>query len=318
MSASNLLVFKKIALFVFLFGLFFWPGQNQYLIVLARQQPAKVRLVELDLSLTAYPVNTTGKPAPWLSAQAALVVDPDSSVVLYAKNHQEQFLPASIVKMMTALVALEHYQLDDYLLVNIANGLGQDMDLVPGEQISVRNLLYGVLVGSANDAAAVLADHYPGGQPGFVTRMNQKARQLHLSTTVFTNPTGLDSDEQDVPLVASSFSTALDLSRLARWSWRYPIFRQMVATSQVTVTDASGMKRHPLFNVNTLLGRLPGIKGIKTGWTERAGECLASLIERDSQRVMVIILGSQDRFGETTRLVEWAFANYQWQAVRPT
>jgi len=253
---------------------------------------------------------------PWFSAHSVLVVDPDSAVILYAKNEQAPLLPASTVKMMTALVVLEHYRLDDYLTVNGMDDFGQDIGLVTGERLSVANLLYGLLVASANDAAQVLAQHYPGGQLAFVARMNQKAQELNLKNTVFANPTGLDVDEQEHPLAEVSYSTGLDLSRLARIAWREATFRQLVATPQITITDASGMIKHPLTNINTLLGRLAGVQGIKTGWTERAGECLVSLVEREGHHLLVVVLGSQNRFDETARLVEWAFANYRWQDVQ--
>lgn len=315
MSKNSLLVVKKATIFLFFFSLFGWPGQNDYLAVHNQPQPSNSRWLTFKLPRHDYPVNITGKPAPSATAQSVLVLDADSAVILYAKEPQKQLLPASTVKMMTALVALEHYRLDDILVVDGENGFGQDIGLVAGEQISVHNLLYALLVASANDAAEVLAQHYPGGESAFVARMNQKAKQLNLKQTTFVNPTGLDVDEQEKPLNKVAYSTALDLSRLARVAWQQPIFQRLVATPQITVTDVSGMIKHPLTNINALVGTLPGAKGIKTGWTDRAGECLVSLVERNDHRLLVVVLGAQDRFGETKRLVEWAFANYQWKPI---
>lgn len=315
MPKSSLLATKRAIIFLFLLGLFLWPGQNQYLTILAAPRSVPSRLLTLGFPLNDYPVNLTGKPAPGLSARAALIIDPDSAVILYSKNPQERLLPASTVKIMTALVSLEQYRLEESLVVDGDHGFGQDIKLLPGERLSVINLLSGLLVASANDAAEVLAQGYPGGEAAFLARMNQKARELSLEDTFFANPTGLDTDDQERALHTVSLSTTLDLSRLARVALTEPTFRRLVNTSQITITDVTGTKRHPLFNINALLGLLPGAKGVKTGWTERAGECLIGLVERDGRSLLTVVLGSQDRFGETRRLVEWAFANYQWEKI---
>jgi D-alanyl-D-alanine carboxypeptidase (penicillin-binding protein 5/6) len=192
------------------------------------------------------------------------------------------------------------------------------MRLVKGEAISVENLMYGVLVASANDAALVLAQNYPGGEQGFLAAMNNKAKELNLNDTYFANPTGLDSDEWGNLLPARSYTTALDLARLASWAMRNEVLAKMVATPQITVSDTSGKRQHQLYTINELLGYLPGIKGIKTGWTEEAGECLVSYTEREGRGIITVVLGSGNRFGETASLVDWAFSNHQWQKITPS
>ena len=318
MLSENLpLKLKRGFLFAFSFALFLIPGQNYYLTVQSFWHPAQTRQIEVGLPMLFYPINFTDSQTPQITAQSVLVMDVDSAVALYAKNENDHFLPASTVKMMTALVALEQYQLDEILKVNKTNGFGQDMELVEGEEISVNNLLYGLLVSSANDAALVLAQNYPGGKTAFVARMNQKAQELHLENTYFANPTGLDTDEEDEFLADFSYTTALDLVHLSRWALKNETFKQMVAIPQITVTDVSGRFKHQLYNINALLTSLTGTKGVKTGWTEQAGECLVSLVERHGRGIVTVVLGSQDRFGETTKLIEWVFANHQWKDIAP-
>ncbi len=314
----DLVVLKVKRATLFLFGLvfFLFPSNNWYSIVQANYQPPKTQAIDLEKPIAAdYPVNFTAVPAPWLTARSVVVIDRDSAVVMLAKNEEIRLLPASITKLMTALVSLEYYDLNNVLVVNGINNYGQDMELEEGEIITVEALLYGTLVSSANDAAGLLAQNYPGGTKGFVEAMNQKAQELSLSKTHFANPTGLDSDEKGNLLSDYSYSTALDLARLATVVIKELVLRKMVGTTEITVTDITEEIKHPLYNINELLHWLPGMKGIKTGWTEEAGECLVSYVEREEGGIVTVVLGSEDRFGETAKLIDWAFVNHQWQPV---
>lgn len=317
---SDLTGLKIKRAFLFLFGLvfFLFPSNSWYSVIQANYQPPKTQTMDLELPpLADYPLNYTGIAAPWITVRSAVIMDRDSAVVIFAKNEEVQLLPASTVKLMTALVASEHYDLDDVLIVGKANNFGQDMKLVEGERITVGSLLYGVLVASANDAAILLAQSYPGGTEGFVNAMNEKAKGLNLKKTYFANPTGLDVDEEDGLLLDSSYSTSLDLARLAGVVMKDLSLRKMVGTREAVVTDVSGEIRHYLYNLNELLHWLPGMKGVKTGWTEEAGECLVGYVEREGRGVITVVLGSKDRFGETARLIDWAFINHQWQTITP-
>jgi len=312
------LKFKRFCFFSFAFAFVFLPGQNYYLTVQASWQLPQTRQIEINLPVAPYPINTSENQAPQTTARSVLVVDLDSAVVLYAKNENAEVLPASTVKIMTALVVLDYYPLDEILEVIQVNDLGQDMKLMVGEKITVKNLLYGLLVASANDAASVLAKNYPGGEKTFVEKMNQKAQELHLNHTYFANPTGLDSDSDGNLLTNYSYTTSLDLARLAGWALKNPVFAEMVATPKIVVTDVSGKIQHQLFNINILVASQPEIKGIKTGWTQEAGECLVSLAERNGEKIMTVVLGSENRFGETTQLLDWVFGNYQWFNLAPS
>lgn len=318
-SDLKVLKIKRAALIVLGFSFFLFPGQNWYLSLQSKNQPAEIQEVKAVISSPAdYPINFTGQKPPYLTARSVGVVDCDSAVLIHGRNEQTRLLPASTVKIMTALVALDHYQPDDILTVKEANGQGQDMGLMAGEKISAENLLYGLLVASANDAALVLAQHYPGGEKEFVVAMNEKAKELNLNSSHFANPAGLDSDEEGHLLPDYSYSTALDLARLASRALGNEVLAEIVMTKRITVSDLSGKINHQLYNINELLGELPGMKGVKTGWTEEAGECLVSLIEREGRRIIIVILGSEDRFRETAKLAEWVFENYRWQAIAPS
>lgn len=255
------------------------------------------------------PVLAADSSYPVISAQGALAIDLDSGVYLYEKNADQPLLPASTTKIITALVSLDEYNLNQVLTVGKgAVVVGQKMGLYLGEQMTFENLLYGLLVYSANDAAETLAQNFPGGYDNFITAMNQKATDLSMTNSYFDNPVGLDTDGQH--------STARDLIRASEVAMRNPEFAKVVGTKQITVTDITGKSIYSLKNINELLGVVPGVMGVKTGWTENARENLVTYMDRDGHKIMIALLGSQDRFGETKELIDWIFTNYEWQEVR--
>lgn len=315
----NLLKIKRGSLFFLGLVFFLFPGQNYYSTLQFTVKSSPSHHLDFKLPPPApYPLNFTNTPPPKLTARSVLVMDGDSSVIMYARNEKVWFLPASTIKIMTALIALDYYQLSDVLEVKKVNRLGQNMNLKEGEKITAGNLLYGLLVASANDAALVLAQNYPGGEKAFVTAMNRKAFTLHLGNTYFANPTGIDSDEEGNLLSNFSYTTALDLARLIKVAFENQIISQILRTEKITVWDVSGKISHNLFNINQLLGRVEGLKGGKTGWTEEAGECLVTYSEREGRKVITVVLGSANRFGETKKLIDWAFSNHRWINLTPT
>ena len=200
---------------------------------------------------------------------------------------------------MTALVAEDYFQLDRIITVSQSYPEGQDIGLLPGEKLTVEQLLYALLVQSANDAAEILAENYPGGRQGFVSAMNSRAQSLHLKNTRFLNPTGLDEE--------GHYSTALDLARIAIELLRDPRLAKIVSTENAVVSTPESP--HILTNVNELLGKVEGVLGVKTGFTDMAGESLITLVDRQDRQVLVSILGSEDRFGDTRRLIDWIYSN---------
>lgn len=239
------------------------------------------------------------QPAPAVSARNVFIMDQNSRTVLWSQNADEEVFPASTTKMMTALVILEKFNLSDQITVTAEYNVGQHVGFHPGETLTVEQLLYALLVQSANDAAEVLAQNYPGGREAFISAMNAKAVQIHLTNTHFVNPTGIDEE--------GHYSTASDLARLADVALRHPVFAKIVATENAVVAT------HVLTNVNQLLGKIPGVVGIKTGYTEGAKQALVTLVKRDEHPVILVVLGSDDRFKDTSLLIDWVYSNWVWQ-----
>ncbi len=256
------------------------------------------------------PVISKNATFPIFSAQGVLAVDLTSGVTLFEKDADKALLPASTTKIVTALVAMDAFNKDDVIEIGNIAIEGQKMGLKKGEKIKVSDLLYGLLVYSANDAAEALAQNYSGGKDGFVLAMNNFAQRLHLENTNFTNPSGLDGGGNHI------VSTARDLIRVSSYAMKNSEFAKIVGTKEITVKSIDGKVAHRLVNLNELLGKVPGVLGIKTGWTESARENLITYIERDGHKIMIAVLGSQDRFGETKELITWIFANYSWQEVK--
>ena len=246
---------------------------------------------------------------PIISAQGVYAIDLDSGVPLYEKQVDTKLLPASTTKIITALVALDVYKLDQ--IIKIPAGVrveGQKIGLYEGEEMSVENLLKALLIYSANDSAEALARAYPYGRDAFINLMNIKASELNMYNSHFYNPAGLDGSEQ--------YSTAKDLVRATEIAMKNPVFAEIVGTKEAIVTDVSGKNKYNLKNINKLLGTVDGVKGIKTGWTENARENLVTYVERNNHKVLIALLGSSDRFGETKELIDWIFGNYNWEEVK--
>jgi len=300
-------------LFLVLFGAFVAvsPGQNIYLMAAGSEEHVLPPWPIAIPTPAPYPVNSTGMyPGPEITASGVVVLDIDSGVYLYKRNETVPLSPASTTKLLTALVALDNYNLDDVVTIGQMNIDGQSMGLIPGERITVENLLYGALIYSGNDAAWALSDYYPGGEPKFVEAMNVKAGQLHLTHSTFTNPVGYDDPDHKM--------TPLDLALLGEAALNNKTIAKMVAIPQITISDVTHTYFHQLKNVNELLGKIPGVGGIKTGWTEEAGENLITLVERNGHRVIIVTLHSMDRFSDTSKLIDWVFANYRWEELKPS
>ena len=245
-----------------------------------------------------------------LTAQSVMVVDGPSGAILVEKNAHALRYPASTTKMLTALVAREAYALDQILTVGEEATIeGTTMGLQLGEQITVRDLLHGLLLSSGNDAAVLLANQYPtGGYQAFVDRMNQKATELHVSDSFFSNPSGLDAEDQQ--------ATAAELLILAREVLKDSLLREIVGTRRYTAADVTGEIQHPLQTSNQLLGVEPGVIGVKTGTTPLGGEILIIALQRNNHELLIATMGSQDRYQDTQLLVAWVEKHYRWQEVK--
>lgn len=240
-----------------------------------------------------YPV-LKNESTPELSAKAAVIMDRDSGVVIFAKNENLRFSPASTTKIMTALTALSHFSPTDLLTVKEAMNEGSIIGLYEGEKMTFENLLYAMLLPSANDAAFVISQNYPGGTTAFVSKMNENANLFHLYNTHFSDPAGL-IDEED-------YTTALDLARLASISLKSRLISETVATKNKIIQDASGSNTYPILNLNKLLG-VDGVNGIKTGFTDEAGGVLVTSKVENGHTLIIVVMKSEDRFSDTMKLL---------------
>jgi D-alanyl-D-alanine carboxypeptidase len=221
---------------------------------------------------------------------------------IYAKT---RLAMASTTKIMTALVAADYFKSGQVLTVpKEALVGGSSMDLFAGEQMTFRSLLYGMLLNSGNDAAYTLAYNYSGGLNNFIDQMNLKAEQMNLKNTHFQNPAGFDNFDH--------YTSAADMAQIAKVFTKDALLAKIVATKNTSVVSFDKSKQHLLTNLNKLLGQ-NGVVGIKTGTTDASGENLVTLVERDGHRVLIVLLNSKDRFGETKQIIDWIFSNYSWQ-----
>lgn len=235
---------------------------------------------------------------PVLSAQSAILMDADSGRVLSETNADEERLIASITKIMTALVALEATEdLDALVTVKREYTLteGSSMYLKVGEELSMRTLLYGLMLSSGNDAALAIAGECAGDTETFVDWMNQRAKSLGMTHTHFANPNGLNDE--------AHYSTARDMALLTREALRNSDFAEIAATKSITLGERS------LTNHNKLLWRYEGAVGVKTGYTQMAGRTLVSAAERNGQTLIAVTLNDPNDWADHAALLDWGFEN---------
>lgn len=297
---------RHLLLLVFFSFLFlFYPGDGYYIRLFSFNRQLFARQEEkINYLMQAVPYVVDPSVSPVLSAEGVYVVDLASFTPLLEKNSRRRFLPASTTKIITALVVSDSYAADTVLTVKRVIDEGQTMELVKGEQMTLENLLYGLLVHSANDAAYVLADNYPTGYDGFITAMNQKAQQLGMRDSSFANPAGLDDRRQQ--------TSPYDLALAGRKLLTNPELKKIVSIKNITVSDVDFTRFHRLANINKLLGEVPGIGGLKTGYTEEAGENLVTLYKKNGHQFLIVILKSQDRFEDTKQLIAWLENNVRY------
>lgn len=297
---------KHIFLFVFFTLLFlFYPGDSYYFHIFAYNREL-IAKPEPDTKIKIGPIPYLKFPYyPEVSAEGIYLVDLPSFTPIFSRNENLKLFPASTTKILTALVAFDIYKPDQIITVKRTISDGQVMGLVVGEKITVENIFYGTLVHSGNDAAYILADNY--GYDKFIDLMNKKAQSLGMKNSFFSNPNGLDSGTQH--------STAFDLSLAARELLKNPYLSKIVSTKEITISDVDFKYFHKLDNVNKLLGEIQGLGGLKTGYTENAGENLVSFYKKNGHQFVIVILKSLDRFNDTRNIISWIEANVDYVNV---
>ena len=238
---------------------------------------------------------------PFGNVAAAYLVKVDGREV-WARNPDRRLAPGSLTKMMTALLVLERADPGQVATVSreASRETGTRLGLEAGDRMPVIDLLAAALLGSANDACHALADHVAGSEKKFVALMNARAREMGLSGTRFANACGHDAPDL--------YSTARDLARLAEAAMGNPVFAKIAGIVRGGISTADGGKNFPLENKNELIGRYRGAKGVKTGFTGRAGKCLAAFAERDGKRVLLVLLDAPDRWWKAEEILDAAFA----------
>ncbi len=242
-----------------------------------------------------------------LNARSCVVLDKTSKKILFGKNEYNKVKMASTTKIMTATIILENCDLNQTVSVSkkAANTGGSRLGLKTGDKITIKDLLYGLLLVSGNDAAVALAETCSGSVTDFAKLMNNKAKELGLSSTHFETPHGLDSDNH--------YTTAYELALLTDYALNNKTFLNIVGTKHYTITINGYPKS--LTNTNELLGSLNGVYGVKTGFTNGANRCLVTACKRGDMDIICVVLGCDTknfRTSDSTKLINYAFENFEY------
>jgi D-alanyl-D-alanine carboxypeptidase len=268
--------------------------------------PVSINPVSANAKKVANVVNSVNpiKP-PAVSAASLLIVDAKTGALIWRKNANQPQHIASTTKIMTAIVALERCGLDETVTVRrdvVPAGKEGGIKLLPGEKMKLRDLMYALLLYSANDAAVAIADHVAGSETAFAGMMNRKASQLRAERTHFVNPHGLDN--------RLHYSTVGDLAKFAGYAMKNPEFAKIVGTKYWTLTRSNPKLPCKIENTNQLLSSYYGTFGVKTGYTKKAQNCLVSGAKRGGVSLICVVLGVKDRknlFKESAALLDFGF-----------
>lgn len=243
----------------------------------------------------------TNEKKPEITAKSALAYDITSEKLLFAKDIYQKLPLASLTKIMTAIVALDSNKPDKEITVTEkAATIGEDaMGLSAGEKLTLSDLLYGMILHSGNDAAEAISQGVTFGRDNFVFLMNKKAEELGLSNTRFTNPSGLEGD-------GKQFSSAYDLLVITKQALTYPEFVKVAGTVEYEIPYTSEHKAFYLYNETNLLTSYPGVKGVKTGYTDEAGLCLVTYLEYGGHKIIGVLLNSESRRSEMAQILDYS------------
>lgn len=244
-----------------------------------------------------------------VTAQSAAIFDEASGRVLWSKNAEVLKYPASTTKIMTALLLIERCRPEEIIVApkDIETVTDSSMHLRPGERISAREILYGVLLRSANDACHAVAVHISGSDKEFAKLMNERAKQIGCRNPRFHNPHGLNDKEHMV--------SARDLGLIACEAMKYPEFREVVKQRKHCVVRSTNLEDRWMINHNKALWHDPTTDGVKTGYTVPAGRCFVGSAMRNGYRLITVIMNSQDWQADHFMMLRWAFANHSMEKV---
>ncbi|MBV9547754.1 MAG: D-alanyl-D-alanine carboxypeptidase, partial [Chloroflexi bacterium] len=250
-------------------------------------------------------VQASADPPPKVTAEHVAVVDDASAKLLYSQDPFARVAPASITKIVTTIVALEHVpDINTVYTTSVSSAAlaacdgSSTMGLEPEDHVKLETLLYGMMLPSGNDAAEQVAESLAGSRDTYVGWMNQEVSSLHLRDTHFVTPSGMDADNH--------YSSAYDMALLARYAMQNPEFRSIVATSSKVDDD------YYMHNLNPLLGVYAGADGVKIGYTDIAGRTIVASATRDGHRVYVSLMHSRNLSGDCIALFDWVWKAFRW------
>ena len=259
----------------------------------------------------------TASKEPQIRGEGAYLIDVLSGQTLFMKNPDKQLPPASTTKIMTGLLAIEHGNLNSIVtasssMLNNKLVYGTQIYLAPGEKMPLKDLLYALLLNSANDAAVAIAEHVGSDLPNFVEMMNQRAREIGANQTHFINPSGLTE--------AGHVTTAHDLALIARVAYQNPTFAEYVRTKSQTISRSKPDTPKQMLNENKLLWRDSAVDGIKTGYTAAAQNCLVASVTKDGRQFIGVILKSPGReiYTDMQAMFDFGFTQYKETIFKPS
>ena len=270
----------------------------------------KKKICAIVVVLAFFSFSTTVYAKPEVSAHSAVLTEKNTGRILYEKNAEQRMPMASTTKIMTAITALEsEVPLDDLIEISdsAANVEGSSMYLKAGEKMTMRELLYGLMLSSGNDAAVAVAEAVSGSQEEFVKMMNEKAAKIGAKNTHFTNPNGLPDD--------GHYSTAADIAKLTSYALSNNVFAEIVSTPIYKIDGSEKAYPRTLSNHNKLLKMYEGCKGVKTGFTKAAGRCLVSSAEREGMTLICVTLNAPDDWNDHMQLFDYAFERFKYKKI---
>jgi D-alanyl-D-alanine carboxypeptidase (penicillin-binding protein 5/6) len=270
----------------------------------------RIALLIISLLMTFSFSNVYSDPGLAVNAKAAVVMDVKTGRVLFSKNSESRLPMASTTKIMTTLVAVESGRLKETVKVSnrAANTEGSSIYLKEGEQITVEELLFGIMLRSGNDASMAVAEHLGGSVQGFVDMMNSKAKEIGAFHTRFANPHGLDNPEH--------YTTAYDLALITSYALRNEKFAEIVKTKRKTISGPPDVDwDRSMMNKNKMLFQFDGGDGVKTGFTSKAGRCLVSSATRDNWQLCSVVLNCGPMWEESAAILNYGFSNFSKQKV---
>ena len=259
------------------------------------------RILYLTLIIFNIYLPVYAMPVTDITAKSFVLIEAKTGKIIFERDAEKMMYPASTTKMMTLIVALENSKLDEIVTASTVASQteGSTLWLAPGEQLSMRDMLYGIILVSGNDATVAVAEHIAGSVTDFAKLMNKKAKEISANNTHFVNSSGLPDPEH--------FSTAYDLAKIAAYGYKNPQFTEIVGTNHKIIPWAGKEFNRELFNENRILSLVDGGNGVKTGYTSLAGRCLVSGANRNGVQLIAVVLDSERMWDDSIKLLNSGF-----------